>query len=111
MTSKSGDQSKRTDNGEVPAIVPVVSTISGIGVPAGASKSPWGNTFRDRKKFFEKAVLKDEDTSGDQDDIASLSVSCIDYNIRLIIDVHCIYMYMCTCTCMCTCMARSEERV
>ena len=85
MTSKSEDHLKKTDGSDVPTIAPVVSTIGGIGVPAGASKSPWGNTFRDRKKFFEKAVQKDEDTSGDQDDVSRLSVSVIDDEILLII--------------------------
>ena len=80
MSSKrasNGDHSlsKRTE--DVPVILATPSTIGGIGVPSGTSKSPWGSTFLDRKNFFENAKKKEESVSGESDEIPKLTVCII----------------------------------
>ena len=69
MEKTKGNSSDKRKNPELPLIVTVGTTVGGIGKATGASNSSWGNTFRNRKSFFEKAVQKDDDSTGDEDEL------------------------------------------
>ena len=61
-----------------PVIVNTGNTQRGVGKPKGTSKSAWGSTFLDRKKFFERGVQKDEEgylTADEEDPRPRLTVS------------------------------------
>lgn len=79
MTSNQ-TMSKKPDHDSI--VQPMnAATVGGVGVPSGASKSPWGDTFLNRKKFFEEnAGQKDEDESEDQP-LSRLTVST-QYGVR-----------------------------
>lgn len=72
MTSK---QSKKAEHEAF--VSSMGATIGGVGVPSGASKSPWGSTFLVRKKFFEEnSGQKDEEGPLESEELPpKLSVS------------------------------------
>lgn len=53
-----------------PDILPNISstgfTVGGRGQGRGVTNSPWGNEFRDRKKFFERMK---QSSTGDEDEV------------------------------------------